>query len=254
MLPSTSQKNLNIGLQPDKQLLLTTRRNERVQKRRALQKVVYISLLTSISLPILIVAILLRGQYLSNPLYILSGVSYGIVPIAAVIYFSLRLRQVEEEIQDLDFELDLLKYKATLQEIRAEKLLQINDVQLRRYYNLNLKQNTWVFCLGIFCILIGVSIIGVTLFLLLRVADDTETKIVAGAVGAIGSLLVNYVAAIYLKIHADATSNLSDFHSRLVETQQILLANLLASRIEHKTDRWKTISQLAINVGTKKSN
>jgi hypothetical protein len=62
---------------------------------------------------------------------------------------------------------------------------------------------------------------------------------------------VNYVAAIYLKMHADATSSLTAFHSRLVETQQTLLANLLASRIEDESKRWDTLSQLALNVAKK---
>ena len=161
------------------------------------------------------------------------------------------LKQYDEAIQDIDFEIDLLKYFVAPQERRAEKLLRISDIQLRRYYNLNLNQNIWVFCLGVFCILIGIGVICITLFFLLQIADDTETKIIAGAVGAIGSILVNYVAAIYLKIHAETASNLSSFHSRLVETHQMLLANLLAARIEDADKRWDTISQLSVNVGRK---
>ena len=226
---------------------------ERVEKQESLQKAIFFSVLTFISLPILFVAIFLVSGYPLSPLYILSGIAYEIAPIITFLYFRTKIRRVEEEIQDLEFKIELWRYKATLQESRAEKLLQINDVQLRRYYNLNLNQNTRIFYLGIFCILIGILIIFVTLFLLLEVASETETKIVAGAVGAVGSLLVNYVAAIYLKIYAEASSNLSSFHSRLVETNQMWLANLLASRIEHKAERWKTISKLAINVGTKKS-
>ena len=240
---------------PGSELLeLKIRRKAQVNKHRRLQKVAFFCFFVSVSLPLLIIATFVSGDQLPNPLYILLGITYSTVPVMALLYFGLTLRQVKEEIQDSDFEIDLLKYQVNQQESRAEKLLQISNTQLRRYYNLNLNQNIWVFCLGIVCILIGVSIIGITLLILLRVASDTETKIIAGAVGAIGSLLVNYVAAIYLKIHAEAASNLDSFHSRLEETNQMLIANLLASRIEDKIEREKTLSQLSINVGARKNN
>ncbi|MEM1241573.1 MAG: hypothetical protein AAGI45_17185 [Cyanobacteria bacterium P01_H01_bin.26] len=230
------------------------RRLRKIKIQRKLQKYFYIFLCTAIFLPLMVVAILVQSQSLSNPLYILSGIAYSMVPIMLFVYSGLELRKVEREIQELSFEIDLLRYGATKQESHAEKLFQINKIQLRQYYDLNVNQSIWVFCLGIFCIFIGVLITGTTLFLLLQVADDTETKIIAGAVGAISSLLVNYVAAIYLKIHAEAASNFSSFHSRLVDTQKILLANLLVSRIEDEAERWKIISQLAINVSEQKGD
>jgi len=60
--------------------------------------------------------------------------------------------------------------------------------------------------------------------------------------------MTNYIAAIYLKMHASATNILASFHSRLVETHQLLFGNLLASRIEDDKIRWQTLSQLALNV------
>jgi hypothetical protein len=125
---------------------------------------------------------------------------------------------------------------------------------LRRYYDLNLRQNSWVFGLGIFCILLGAFIIGATLFLVIGVATNIETKIITAALGAVGSILSNFVAAIYLKMNASATQNLTSFHSRLVETQKLLLGNLLASRIEDDTKRWDTLSQLSLHLIDKNAN
>lgn len=105
-----------------------------------------------------------------------------------------------------------------------------------------------MFGLGIFCILLGLAVIGATLHLVLNVASSLDAKIITAVVGSIGSLLSSYIAAIYLKMHASATSHLGDFHSRLVETQQLPLGNLLASRIEDDSKRWETLSKIALNM------
>lgn len=178
---------------------------------------------------------------------------YTITPFTIVMYYRGGSRYLENELQEIGFEIDMLQFDVSIREQRAEKVLKLNNLQLQRYYDLNLNQNIWVFGLGIFCILLGIAIIGVTLYLVLKVANGLDAKIITGVVGSIGSLLSSYVAAIYLKMHAGATSHLGEFHSRLVETHQYLLGNLLASRIEDDHKRWETLSQLAINMsnGTK---
>lgn len=202
---------------------------------------------TLLSLSLLKIDILSQSNYFLLALILAFTVSL----VGSVFLFGTRVRQTEEEIQDICFEIDLLQYDVSPKESRAEKLLRISNVELRRYYNLNLSQNSWVLCLGIFCLLIGATIIGFTLFVLLRFANDTETKVIAGAAGTISSFFVNYVAAIYLKIHAEASNNLSLFHARLVETHQMLLANLIASGIENESTRWDAFSQLSASVGKK---
>ena len=171
-----------------------------------------------------------------------------IVAVIDVATLRMRLRQSENDIQELDFQIDLQEFDVSPSERRAEKLLGISDFQLRRYYDLNLSQNSWVFGLGIFCILLGVAIIGVTVFLLVRVDLPYETKVITAVVGSIGAILTNFVAAIYLKMNSAATENLAAFHSRLVETHRLLLGNLLASRIENDEKKWDTLSQLSLHL------
>lgn len=173
---------------------------------------------------------------------------YLVMPLAMLTYTRGRLRTLDQDLQALEFEIDLLQFDVNPRETRAEKVLRINNLQLQRYYDLNLSQNIWVFGLGIFCIILGVCIIGLTLYLVLYQATNLDSKIITGVVGSIGSLLTSYIAAIYLKMHASTTSHLGDFHSRLVETQQLLLGNLLASRIDDDTKRWETLSQIALNM------
>jgi MFS family permease len=173
---------------------------------------------------------------------------YALAIIAMLPYLRARYRSANEALEDVNFEIDLLQFQGSKIEGRAEKILRINQTQLRRYYDLNLSQNIWVFGLGIFCIILGFIVITITLYLVLNVAQSFNTQIITAAVGTIGSILVNFVAAIYLRMHAGATDTLGRFHSRLVETHQALLGNLLASRVENDKQRWDTLSQLSLNL------
>lgn len=230
---------------------LRTRRAELTAKRATHQRLFYTQAAMAFLMPIFLAGLLWTHIFRFPSPYAPLLILYALAPLAMMPMARVRIRQAEEEIQDLDFEIDLRQYSVSPQESHAEKILRISNTQLRRYYDLNLSQNVWIFGLGVFCILLGVAVIGTTFFLLLRVAQGKETQIITAAVGAIGSLLVNYVAAIYLKMHADAASNLSAFHSRLVGTHEMLLANLLASRIGDETKRWDTISKLSISVAKK---
>jgi len=139
----------------------------------------------------------------------------------------------------------LQQFEVGREESRAEKILRINQLQLRRYYDMNLSQNFWVFSLGVFCILLGVSVIALSLYLVLGAGLATDTKIIVASLGGVGSILANFVAAIYLRMNTSASQNLAAFHSRLAETNQLLLANLLASRIQNDEQRWRTLAELA---------
>jgi hypothetical protein len=201
------------------------------------QRLLYTLVSVAIFMPILAASLLL--------------LLYAVIPVTIIPLARQRVKEVDEQIQDLGFEIDLRQFEVSPRESRAENMIRISNIQLRRYYDLNLTQNVWVFGLGVFCIILGVGVIGVTIYLLLKVAEGIDSKIITGAVGTVGSLLVNYVAAIYLKMHSNASSNHDLFHSRLVETHQMLLGNLLASRIENDEKRWETISFLSKNIAKK---
>lgn len=169
---------------------------------------------------------------------------YGVPPLALAPLFRIRLRDAEADLQDIDFQIDLQQFDVSKEEHRAEKILRINEVQLRRYYDMNLSQNLWVFSIGVLCIVLGIVVIAVSLYLV-RHTPDKDGKVIVASLGAVGSILANFVAAIYLRMNASASKNLADFHSRLVDTHQILLANLLASRIHDDEKRWHTLAELA---------
>lgn len=175
-------------------------------------------------------------------------IAFVLAAIWLATYIRSQIFSLERDLQDVDFEIDLQRFEVLSRERRAEKILRMNNVQLRRYYDVNLNQNVWVFALGIGCIVAGLGIIGGAFYLVLQIADSTESKLVTAGLAAVGSVLVNYVAAIYLKLHAGTSANLGEFHSRLVETNQVLMGNLLASRIEDDATRWKTLGELSLKV------
>jgi hypothetical protein len=158
-------------------------------------------------------------------------------------------RRLEAAAEEIEFEIDLLKYPVQKWEIRAEKTLLQNDKRLRRYYDQNLGENNKLFYVGILCVVLGVAVLGVTLYVVYTLREASmDSKIIVAALGGVGSLLTNYVAAIYLKVHAAASRNLGTFHGRLVDTHQVLLANMIASRIDDNNKRWDTFSSVAENI------
>lgn len=217
------------------------------KRYRLVSIVTYLCIAMSVLAIILIPFIFLMFSEISKSTLVLLVV-YAVIPIAFLPYFRGVQRALEQDLQTVDFEIDLFQFHVNERETRAEKVLRINNLQLQKYYDLNLSQNIWVFGLGVFCILLGISVIGITLYLVISVKTVFEVKVITGIVGTIGSLLSSYVAVIYLKMHASATSHLGDFHARLIETQQLLFGNLLASRIDDDTKRWETLSQIATNM------
>jgi hypothetical protein len=161
------------------------------------------------------------------------------------------IRDAESDFQEVEYKIDLQIFKADDREKRAEKILRLNDLQLRRYYESSLRQNGWVFWLGIFCIMLGVGISGLTLWLVAWPHGwklDLGEQVVVAAIGAVGSLLTNYVAVIYLKMNASVSGAMVTLHERLVATHQTLFGNLVASRIADDKLRWDTLSKIALNI------
>jgi hypothetical protein len=153
-------------------------------------------------------------------------------------------RRICDELRRAEFECDLLKLRPSGEECSAEKMLGNNDSQLRSYYVLNLEQCSKIFWVGILCLCAGIGVIAATLYAVKTSTSDQNTQIVVGAVGAVGTILINYVAAIFLKMHSEILTILKDFQSKLVDTQELYLANVLTSRIsdDKRSDALKDLS------------
>ena len=176
---------------------------------------------------------------------------YGVLCLIFSLYMDSVRRTRENEIEELDFQIYLNQLGGS--SITEMKHLRASQLQLRRYYDQNLGQNDRVFYLGMLCIFLGIGVIGAT-FYLVKVTDSANAQIVTGAIGGVGVLMTNFVAAIYLKMHGAIAGNLGTFHSKLADTHKVLLALLVASRIENTDKREETLKQLALTLSRDSSD
>ncbi|MBD2065946.1 hypothetical protein H6F93_00050 [Leptolyngbya sp. FACHB-671] len=183
----------------------------------------------------------------SSEVFILS-----LVPLT-ILFGSLTFDPTREdkiEIQELQNEIELLSIADTSLEQRAEKLFRINQLELKRYYNQSLMSSLWILVVGITCILLGFLIIGSSLSLvnLQSQSNSIEEKVILAILGAVGGILSNFIAVVYLRMFSENIKSLNTFHNRLVVTNNLHFSNVLAASIKDVSLREKTISQIALSL------
>jgi hypothetical protein len=134
------------------------------------------------------------------------------------------------------------------EERRAFRLFQLHSADLKRYSDLALAQRRTIFGLGVFCVLLGAGIAIAALALLSAEHGSGEEKILIAAMGAVGAILSNFVALVYLRMFRDTVNSMNVFHTRLVSTHRLLFSNLLAARIADSSERDKTLAMMASSV------
>lgn len=177
-------------------------------------------------------------------IYILLGLVYALLCLA--VYFLLPTREFEVRILDVQNELDLLRSAYIPIEQRAQKLFKLHQFELRKYYDQTLKQSAWIFVVGITCILFGFAIIGITLRLVFTNPSTTiSDDVVLASFGAVGAILSNFIAVIYLRMYSETIKSMTKFHGRLVGTHHLHFGNFLAAKIDDPTLREKTLAEMA---------
>ncbi|WP_329049816.1 hypothetical protein OG738_43360 [Amycolatopsis sp. NBC_01488] len=155
--------------------------------------------------------------------------------------------------QDLDAML-----KGAELERRAMKLFQVHSQQLKRYYDQALRQRGFIFFTGIFCIFAGFSII-VMAFVLLKSAGPGSSleKILVASLGAIGGILGNFIAVVYLRMFSETVKSIGTFHDRLVATHHLHFANFLVSKVADANGRdvaFRLVAEIAATQDAKAQN
>lgn len=185
-------------------------------------------------------------------------ISTSIVLIVSYLGLSSRIRLKEKELREIYLDIDIERLDTELKSLNidkdiiyAEKTLRLHNDQLKKYYDLNLNQNSLIFRFGIFCILLGFCIIIISCVLVSR-AEDSE-KIIVGVLGGIGAILSNYIAALYLKMNSSVSDSLKEFHSKLTETHKLLTGNLLISKIKNQDLRETSYSEIAKSINSRES-
>ncbi|MCY7944491.1 hypothetical protein MOC26_14580 [Bacillus spizizenii] len=186
-----------------------------------------------------------RAPELRLPI-ILVGVLMGIFVIVFVNIMPDRF--TTEMLLNIEKEIDLLQDEDPLTN-RSETLFKQHHLELKRYYDLNLKQNSVVFWVGIFCIALGFLFIGITIYLISgNMLSNTQNKMIVAGTGGLAGILSNFIAAIYLKMHTSTIKSLTEFHNRFVNTHHFYFSNFLISQIKDEQKREETLANLALNI------
>jgi hypothetical protein len=175
--------------------------------------------------------------------------AYAVICLLALALSRHRFRELDDEVLKIDQEFDRIKAIIQNPHRKALKLFQNHSLELRRYYGQVLRHASFIFWVGIACIVLGFGVVGVALWLLTtsELPSDTD-KIVGAILGLAGGVLANFVGVIYLRMYSATIGSLNTFHSRLVETHHLHFANFLAAHVEHINNREQTLAQMALKL------
>ena len=135
--------------------------------------------------------------------------------------------------------------------LRAEKMFRMNQKELMRYYDMNLTQTKFLSGLGIMMIILGVLVVGAALYMYITL--DTDKTLLF--VGSLSGIVVDFIGAIFIKMYTKNIEAAVAFHSKFAESNNLLLANSIANKIEDEQLRETTLSEISKNIiSYKKSN
>jgi hypothetical protein len=170
--------------------------------------------------------LIFRNKILSLTFFI-----YAILALAFATYTS--PRDLELEMRQVEDELDLLSIKDASREQRAQKLLKLHQFELKRYYDQTLRQTSIIFIVGLACIFLGFLVITGSLYVVWKSPEkQLQEKLILGSLGAVGGVLSNFIAVMYLRMFSQTISSLTEFHNRLVLTHNLYFANFLVAKIK----------------------
>lgn len=144
-------------------------------------------------------------------------------------------REEEKELSEID---------PSKRALRAEKLFKMNQKELMRYYDMNLAQTKFLSGLGIMMILFGISIVGVSLAMYIYTNADKTLLLV----GNISGITVDFVGAVFIKMYTQNVEAAVRFHAKFAESNNLLLANSIANKIENEELRENTLSEIAKDI------
>jgi MFS family permease len=141
-------------------------------------------------------------------------------------------RQEEQEFSEID---------PSKRALRAEKMFKMNQKALMRYYDMNLAQTKFLTVLGILLILLGIAIVAVSLWLYAFMNVDKILLVV----GNVSGIIVDCVGALFIKMYTQNVEAAVKFHAKFAESNNLLLANSIANKIENEQLREQTLSEIS---------
>lgn len=155
---------------------------------------------------------------------------------------SKKLEKLEEEARREEKE--FAEIDPEKRSLRAEKMFRMNQKELMRYYDMNLAQTKFLSALGIMMTIFGILIVGVTLYMY----TSSETDKTLLVVGSLSGIVVDFIGAIFIKMYTKNIEAAVKFHAKFAESNNLLLANLIANKIEDGKIRENTLSEISKNI------
>jgi hypothetical protein len=189
------------------------------------------------------------GAYFQNTaveifgaIYLIIGLIFPLLPFSSA---------VSTEIEAMESELALISTGVEATEQRAERLFRSHEIDVRRYYQQTLRHTNLIFITGLVCIGLGFAITGFSLYSILRTKSDGiafQEKILIASFGIAAGILSNFIAVIYLRMFSETLKSLTEFHQKLVSTNNLYFSNFLMTKILSQELRDRTLADIALRV------
>lgn len=134
-------------------------------------------------------------------------------------------------------------------DLRAEKMFRMNQKELMRYYDMNLAQTKFLSGLGIMMIIFGILIVVITLYMYMAIGTDEVVLVV----GSLSGIVVDFIGAVFIKMYTKNIEAAVKFHAKFAESNNLLLANSIANKIEDDRLRETTLSEMSKNIVLQKN-
>ena len=109
---------------------------------------------------------------------------------------------------------------------------------------MNLAQTKFLSGLGIMMIIFGILIVGVTLYMYTSFEMDKTLLII----GSLSGIVVDFIGAIFILMYTKNIEAAIKFHAKFAESNNLLLANSIANKIEDSKLRENTLSEISVNI------
>lgn len=147
-------------------------------------------------------------------------------------------------------EKEFLEIDPSKRALRAEKMFKMNQKELMRYYDMNLAQTKFLSGLGIMMIIFGILIVIASIIMYVYMDSDKILLVV----GNVSGIIVDFVGAIFIKMYTQNVEAAVRFHAKFAESNNLLLANSIANKIENPELRETTLSEIAKDIITSNRN
>ena len=177
---------------------------------------------------------------------IIGGLVFGAISFffAYQAYYkeSKKIEKLEEDAKREEKE--FLEIDPEKRSLRAEKLFRMNQKELMRYYDMNLAQTKFLSGLGIMMILFGIIIVAGSLYMYMSLNGDK----VLLSVGSLSGIVVDFIGAVFIKMYTKNIEASVKFHAKFAESNNLLLANSIAHKIEDDKLREETLSEISKDI------